>query len=512
MSARSAAGPALAWLTVAPRRPRGIAPAALLLVMALLAGGCANGTGGGRPQEVAVQAAPPHDGAGVRRAWAPRTSPPLGRISPMVVSAGRWLLLWGGGGASDRAEYADGALYDTATGRWTPVPSAPIAARSSAGSAWTGREVLIWGGGAGRAYGDGAALDPDTSTWRPLPAAPLSPRVPAITAWTGREFVVWGDADRFAAARDGAAYDPHGNRWRRIAAAPAALNQAEALWTGSELVVLGARLDGGNQSRTRTAVALAYDPDSNAWRTLRAPRLSPQASSLALAGRTIIAWDYELRAVRYERSTNQWAELPDLPLRASECYPETLRLGAVVLAWYCGRGALYAEGSRGWKAVPAAPGSRAAGVTVRTTGNRMFALVISRTGSRRLWEYAASPTAARGPFLLVTLPSLGTVSWTCGAGRYPWFALRYHSSRRFATTRVEAFAGGRLVARRTVQPGDAVRLPFSAARKQRLLFLQATGAGTLRAEVAVDFVPNTPVIHCWDYAPPAFVARVQPRR
>ena len=124
-----------------------------------------------------------------------------------------------------------------------------------------------------------------------------------------------------------------------------------------------------------------------------------------------------------------------------------------------------------------------------------------------------SATRLRGPFLLVTLPSLGTVTWTCDLpDRYPSFALGYRASPRHATTALELRSGGRVVARHTIQPGRRVRFRFLRTRRQTLALVQGTGAGTLRASVAVDFVPGTPVPYCEPYAPPALRVHVSPRQ
>ena len=123
-----------------------------------------------------------------------------------------------------------------------------------------------------------------------------------------------------------------------------------------------------------------------------------------------------------------------------------------------------------------------------------------------------SATRLRGPFLLVTLPSLGTVTWTCDPARHPSFALGYRASPRYATTSLELRAGGRVVARRTVHPGQRVQFPFMRTRWQTLGLVQGTGAGTLSASVAVDFVPGLPVVYCEPYAPPAMRVHVSPRQ
>lgn len=125
-------------------------------------------------------------------------------------------------------EPADPALPERRVGSWRSLPVSEVVAREQTVSTWTGREVLVWGGarvtwpqdltaGSFRAedwelLADGAAFDPASDTWRPMPAAPLSARVRPSAAWTGQELLVWGGADEQGAANDGAAYDPAARR------------------------------------------------------------------------------------------------------------------------------------------------------------------------------------------------------------------------------------------------------------------------------------------------------------
>jgi hypothetical protein len=139
------------------------------------------------------------------------------------------------------------------------------------------------------------------------------------------------------------------------------------------------------------------------------------------------------------------------------------------------------------------------------------ALALAPTGAAGA-SRATPAGAARGPFALVTLPALGTVTWSCEPRRQGTFALGYRASPRYATTYVRLRAGGRRLFGRNVQPGERVRLPFSSARVQALTFAQGTGAGTLRAAVTVDFVPNLPTTYCIDYAPPKTTVRITPRQ
>lgn len=70
-----------------------------------------------------------------------------------------------------------------AQGRWSPLPAAPIPARTGAATVWTGTVMLAWGGAAGprqeELRDDGVSFDPATDEWRTLPPAPLAARTRA---------------------------------------------------------------------------------------------------------------------------------------------------------------------------------------------------------------------------------------------------------------------------------------------------------------------------------------------
>lgn len=135
--------------------------------------------------------------------------------------------------------------------RWTEMSKSPLCGRLGAASAWTGKEVLIWGGQscAGAAcptdesprLADGAAYDPAHDRWRRLGPSSLSARDGAAAVWTGGELLVWGGAGHEGPLADGAAYEPVAGRWRALVPAPLApRTQPAAVWTGRELVVWGA--------------------------------------------------------------------------------------------------------------------------------------------------------------------------------------------------------------------------------------------------------------------------------
>jgi hypothetical protein len=199
---------------------------------------------------------------------------------------GREMLVWGD--ASRGAARADGAAYDPAADRWRVLPPAPLEPRRDAAIAWTGSELVVWGGeGRVGLLADGAAYDPARDAWRPLPAAPLSPRSAAHALWTGREVLVLGGADLTAGLADGAAYDPAAGTWRPVAPAPRRLGgpgqpRAASAWAGT-VAVLQLPGDGGD------AQLQAYDPAADAWAGLPALGGAGVATAITADGDDLVA-------------------------------------------------------------------------------------------------------------------------------------------------------------------------------------------------------------------------------
>jgi hypothetical protein len=302
------------------------------------------------------------------------------------VWAGGQLFFWGGDTGYGGTHHADGAAYDPAADSWRRLSPAPLSERSSARAVWTGCEVIVWGGYANRGLDDGAAFEPTTDSWRMLPEAPLGGRVPVAMVWTGDEVIVWGDMERPNPLGDGAAYDPATDRWREIADAPLELNLAEAVWTGEEMVVFGARLDNNNASDTSYAQGAAYDPSSDTWRVLPSHPVSPQASSLVWTGSEVVVWDYGPAAAAYDPNADVWRDIPDPPMGAGECYPRSAFTKGVMFAHVCWQGALYHAAEGGWRRVPW--GDRiVAGHPVAADGVFLFPGATHETAHNALWAF-----------------------------------------------------------------------------------------------------------------------------
>jgi hypothetical protein len=285
--------------------------------------------------------------------WNELPDPPDVRAGSAAGWTGSKLLVWGGyvyTGFSDEEPLDDGYLLDPLTGSAETLPATPLAARAFPAIAWTGSELIVWGGWDlhDGFFDDGAAYDPASGEWRALPQAPIEARMP-FSVWTGSELLVWGSRWRDTRLVDGAAYDPAADSWRQIADAPLELTDGTAVWTGKEMIVFGAALHGGNQAESETAIGAAYDPATDRWRLLPDSQLSPQASTAAWNGQRMIAWDYVNRSQTYDPDRDEWSPVEGVPLQDFECSPQSVSVSGSVLGEYCGQTTVY--GDRGWSNV-----------------------------------------------------------------------------------------------------------------------------------------------------------------
>jgi hypothetical protein len=289
--------------------------------------------------------------------WTELAQPPEIRVGAAQVWTGAELLVWGGGLGDKGSEHPlnDGIRYLAVTDSWERIPPAPIAARSYPASAWTGTELVVWGGWHGswtanepRTFDDGAAYDPDTGRWRKLPPAPIDARAP-LFVWTGEELIVWGTSLRTSdRPLDGAAYDPVSDTWRTIADGPIELTDATAVWTGEEMIVFGAALHGGNVPETPTAIGAAYDPSADTWRELPASEIDPNANTTNWLADRLIAWDYSEQTSAYSPETDAWMALAGPPVDACEDTPSGVSADGFIFGELCAEQIVMLRGEGRW--------------------------------------------------------------------------------------------------------------------------------------------------------------------
>ncbi len=187
----------------------------------------------------------------------------------------------------DEATAGPATAQDLTEYRWSGLPAAPIETRNQAAVAWTGREMVVWGGVApdGRLFGDGAAFDPIRSAWRRIAVPSGVPlRFGAFALWTGTELLVLGGQSGAAPAGPGGAYDPAADRWRTLPPGPSDTERLfGAVWTGREAVVINAQRS-----------ASAYDPATDRWRSLAPLPGAPERKLVDVvpvwAGEHLLVW------------------------------------------------------------------------------------------------------------------------------------------------------------------------------------------------------------------------------
>jgi len=200
------------------------------------------------------------------------TSPvnaPSPRFGHSIVWTGTKMLVWGG---TDGINYfADGAAYDVGTDAWETIPvnGLPPSARAYHSAIWTNTDMIVFGGhgfdGVGFGYlGDGGEFDPAAGSWVSVKDGQPPPRARHGSAWTGTEMIIWGGQDSNGMSPTGARYKPKID-WSAITSdsAPSLRQYHTHVWMtpANRLVVWGGQ-DGVGTPLDSGAL---YDPANNKW-------------------------------------------------------------------------------------------------------------------------------------------------------------------------------------------------------------------------------------------------------
>ncbi len=207
--------------------------------------------------------------------WAPVTEDgaPIARIRFTAVWTGQEMIVWGGrrdyGGVASLLT-ASGARFNPSSGTWHALSSAGApTARADHSAVWTGSEMVIWGGVTSEVSGTiactntGARYNPATDTWSPLStAAAPTGRHEHVCAWTGTEMLVWGGRDASGPLGTGARYTPSTDTWAPMAtaAAPSPRSRCASAWTGQDLFVWG-----GTGTLSAVSGGSLYSPSTDSW-------------------------------------------------------------------------------------------------------------------------------------------------------------------------------------------------------------------------------------------------------
>jgi len=177
------------------------------------------------------------------------SSTPSARSAHGGAWSGQQLLIWGGslGAAGDSGS---GGGYRPDLDEWQPIsPVSAPSARSRHTAVWNGTELIVWGGTSGGTYvNTGGRFNPATQTWTPLPTNSAPPgRIGHIALWTGAGMLVWGGRNNSGTLNDGGLYDPYSNLWRAMPFISAAFARSDAVgvWTASRFIVWGGQNEQG---------------------------------------------------------------------------------------------------------------------------------------------------------------------------------------------------------------------------------------------------------------------------
>ncbi|MGI9017009.1 MAG: Kelch repeat-containing protein [Euzebya sp.] len=265
--------------------------------------------------------------------WQLMASSPMGsRSGHTAVWTGQELIVFEGApigqSAAASAQEIDGAAYDPASDTWRVIADAPVNPRSGHVAVWTGSEMLVFGGSRVFEHHAPAALyNPDTDSWRLSGASPLDRAFGRVAAvWTGEEVLIWSGTGE----EDVAAYDPAADTWRSLPGSPIGMRSVSAVWTGSEMLLLG--LPQGNRSQIGGA---ALNLAEARW-TVLPP--SPQAFAATFATlwtgteAVVVGGPAEDLGAAWNPDLGRWRELPVGPQSALSGHA-AVWTGSQVLLW-----------------------------------------------------------------------------------------------------------------------------------------------------------------------------------
>ncbi len=191
-------------------------------------------------------------------AWLPTdlSTAPAGRTIHVAVWAANEMIVWGGFGCmsagvcdpQNATQLNTGGRYDPASNTWNSTSATgAAAARDFFSAVWTGKEMIVWGGGneAPPYFNTGGRYNPATDTWilTSTTGAPAGRNIPT-TVWTGQEMIVWGGYDdSLTDLNTGGRYNPSTDAWKATTTldAPFGRDSHTAVWTGTEMIVWGGR-------------------------------------------------------------------------------------------------------------------------------------------------------------------------------------------------------------------------------------------------------------------------------
>jgi N-acetylneuraminic acid mutarotase len=277
---------------------------------------------------------------------------------------GKEMIVWGGGAGR----------YNPQTDTWAAVSMTGVPPGGGYTAVWSGSEMIVWGGSSQADADTGGRYNPETDTWRPTSTAGApTGRYMHTAVWSGSEMIVWGGVQFGVAGKlnTGGRYNPATDTWRptSTAGAPEGRNYHTAVWTGSRMVVWGGRNDDLNSNASLRDTGGRYDPATDTWTptgTVGVPEARSDHRAI-WTGSQMIVWGGTVNGIngpygtytgaRYNPATDTW--VPTSTLRAPSKRSQHVQVwtGTQMIVW----GGMADEGAATHGAIYNAPGAAAGG-------------------------------------------------------------------------------------------------------------------------------------------------------
>ncbi len=238
-----------------------------------------------------------------------------------TVWTGDRFVVWGGVDFLGNEVQTQGAEYRS--DGWQEMAPSPIVADNDPVIVWTGRELFAYSGAT-------AAWNPVSNTWRTLAYPPTGSAAfgqPLAGVWADNEIILVGykHPPAFEDNLFVVSYGPDLGCCEVLPEPPFSLSYADALWTGDEMLLIGASTDAEGKPMTDDGLGrfAGLDPNTGTWTEYDPPPL-PQADRISAAwtGASVVAWDARLNSAEWTKERG-WRTLPDVPLPRSDCRPQS---------------------------------------------------------------------------------------------------------------------------------------------------------------------------------------------
>ncbi len=340
---------------------------------------------------------------------------------------GSEMIVWGGFGGGGTGYLNTGAKYNPSTDSWvaTSTIGAPDA-RDNNTAAWTGIEMIVWGGSiVGPPTNTGARYNPGTDSWTITSTANApTGRLYHTAVWSGSEMIVWGGYGVTGFLNTGGRYNPNTDSWTTTSTigAPDARDTNTAMWSGSEMIVWGGAVRGHFVN-----TGGRYNPSTDSWTatsTINAP--TARANHTAVwTGSEMIVWggvsdtsDLNTGG-KYNPRTDNWTATSTINVPTARVAHTAVWTGNEMIVWggfdnesfnYSNTGARYDPSTDSWTATSTSHVPRArSGHTAIWTGSEMIVWggfdgdTTLNTGGRYCVQSGSptpTPTPTPGPITL----------------------------------------------------------------------------------------------------------------